>query len=92
MDVVDNIENENHKIESPLWKLHEPQGHKWGAQRDTMEWWWHVRIKPVLCRFLAIIFAALSLFVFLCECTLFTNVPVGVIPLLYYNDYGSFGT
>ena len=72
MDVVENIDNTNHKIESPLWKLHEAQGHKWGAQRDTWDWWYHTRIKPVLCRIFAIMFAGLSLLVFLCECTLFT--------------------
>ena len=92
MDVVENIDNANHKIESPLWKLHETQGHRLGAQRDTWDWWWHTRIKPVVCRIFAVIFAVLSLFVFLCEITLFTDVPVGVIPLLYENNYGDVGT
>jgi hypothetical protein len=89
-DIVENYSNPERIIDSPFWPKYE--GKRCGKFRDNWSWFWNTRLAPVLSRTLSIVFACLSVLIFLCEVTLFTSFPLGVIPIFFYEDYGEIVT
>ena len=56
--------------------------------KEVLEWLWHTRICPICCRILSVFCLLFSLLVILGEVTLFIDMPVGLIPLMFRYDYG----
>jgi hypothetical protein len=55
-----------------------------------LEWAYYIKIRPVLCQFLSMFFALMSILVILGECTMFTSLPIGVFPLIVKDDLGLY--
>ena len=79
-DIVNNMENSERVINSVLWK-----NSKW----LSMEWLWHCRVKPVCCRITAVFCMIFGILIVLGEITLFIDEPIGLLPMLFEEDYGS---
>lgn len=60
--------------------------------REVMEWVWFTRISPIIVRIFAVLFTLVSVLVVLGEATLFTDVPVGLVPLMFDSSHGLVGT
>jgi hypothetical protein len=57
-----------------------------------MEWYWHIKLFPIISKILSVFFAVLSIFLLIGECTLFLNTNAGVFPLFFEKEHGSVGT
>lgn len=88
-DVLLSYNNVNKQVDSALWKK---RTGRCARLLSTLEWFWLTRAKPVSCRVVAVVFAAMSLLVVLGEITLFINVPVGLFPMMFYESHGPYLT
>jgi hypothetical protein len=66
----------------------EPRNGRLAACKDAIEWFWLTKAKPLGFRVLALVFILLSVLIVLGETTLFLQIPIGVLPLLFTSDHG----
>lgn len=88
-DVLASINSPDKKVDSPLWVK---RSGRFANGVDTAEWYWLTSLRPLACRVLSIVCFVLSGLVVLGELTLFIDVPVGVFPLMFYDEHGPVGT
>ncbi|KAG1183339.1 hypothetical protein G6F36_008516 [Rhizopus arrhizus] len=72
-DVVKNKDRSNRQFFSTL-KIPKEEG-RWTYLSAAVEWWWVIRISPLLNRFLAILFSIFSLFIIWSELTFNVQRP-----------------
>ena len=84
-EVISSIHNSDMRIEGVMWPSKEGPFKRF---REIFDWLWYTRLKPLLCRSLGVVFYIMSILVVLGEITLFTDIPIGLIPLLYTSDHG----
>lgn len=79
-DIVNNLINPDRLILSNTWQNK--------TRCKPAEWLWYCRIYPALCRVSAVLIAAFGVLIVLGEITLFLPYPIGLLPLVYKEDYG----
>lgn len=84
-DIITSIHSSDKKLTGITWT---PKVGPFIRLREITEWLWYTRVKPLVCRSLAVCFGIMSVLVVLGEITLFTDIPIGLIPLLYTEDHG----
>ena len=62
------------------------------TKSEVLKWIWWTKLQPTITRFLALLCTIISLLVVLGEVTLFRPEPIGVLPMLFKESYGEFGT
>jgi hypothetical protein len=83
-DILNNLENANRRIDSLTWANKE--------RCKRFEWAWYCRLQPILCRIAAVGCVVFGVLIVLGEVTLFSDVPVGLLPYLYEEDHGPIVT
>lgn len=84
-DIIASMHSSDKKLKGMMWT---PKEGPFSRYREILEWLWYTRAKPMLCRTLAVCFYIMSVLVVLGEITLFTDIPVGLIPLMFREDHG----
>lgn len=88
-DIIANYRNPDKRIVSELWPMKKGTCKR---LREIFEWLWYTRLEPFFCRILSIVCLVFSLLIILGEVTLFIDIPVGLFPLIFQNNYGPLGT
>lgn len=70
-DIITNRDNADRQFHTTL--INKKKIRKWHTQRMVAEWYWYLRIRPYLLRFLCALFAAFSCVIIWSEVTLFVT-------------------
>lgn len=84
-DIIKAEHSPNKRIEYSL----RPNSNRSGFV-EYIDWVYTLKVKPVLYKFLSVVFTLLSILVILGETTMFLDFPIGVFPLLVKQDFGLY--